>query len=198
MGLEISGRLHAIFDTAQVSERFTKREFVLELTENPKYPQLVQFQLTGDRVGQLDQFKVGDEVTLEFSLRGREWKSPRGETKYFNSLDVWRIEPGRNVMAGGGGRGGGGGRRDDARGGGGGGDPRGGGGGGAGAARRRPGGAIRARAMRRRPCRTTIGPTAGAAATSTTICRSDRAARLAPASRLCAGAWAGPAEARRG
>jgi single-strand DNA-binding protein len=132
MGLEISGRLHAIFDTAQVSERFTKREFVLELTENPKYPQLVQFQLTGDRVGQLDQFKVGDEVTLEFSLRGREWKSPRGETKYFNSLDVWRIEPGRNVMAGGGGRGGGGGRRDDARGGGGGGDPRGGGGGGMG------------------------------------------------------------------
>jgi single-strand DNA-binding protein len=130
MGLEISGRLHAIFDTAQVSERFTKREFVLELTENPKYPQLVQFQLTGDRVGQLDQFKVGDEVTLEFSLRGREWKSPRGETKYFNSLDVWRIEPGRNVMAGGGGRGGGGGRRDDARGGGG--DPRGGGGGGMG------------------------------------------------------------------
>ena len=132
MGHEISGKLHAIFDTAQVSERFTKREFVLELADNPKYPQLVQFQLTGDRVSQLDSFRVGDEVTIEFSLRGREWKSPRGETKYFNSLDVWRIEPGRNVMAGGGGRGGGGGRRDDARGGGGGGDPRGGGGGGMG------------------------------------------------------------------
>lgn len=105
MGLEISGRLHAIFDTAQVSERFTKREFVLELTENPKYPQLVQFQLTGDRVGQLDQFKVGDEVTLEFSLRGREWKSPRGETKYFNSLDVWKLEAARAGAEDGGRRG---------------------------------------------------------------------------------------------
>ncbi len=115
MGLEVSGRLHAIFDTAQVSERFTKREFVVELTDNPKYPQLVQFQLTGDRVGQLDQFKVGDEVTLEFSLRGREWKSPRGETKYFNSLDVWRIDPGRVASAGGGRRDS---RRDDPRGGG--------------------------------------------------------------------------------
>jgi hypothetical protein len=30
-------------------------------------------------------------VRVEFSLRGREWKSPRGETKYFNSLDVWTL-----------------------------------------------------------------------------------------------------------
>jgi len=120
MGHEISGKLHAIFDTAQVSERFTKREFVLELADNPKYPQLVQFQLTGDRVSQLDSFRVGDEVTIEFSLRGREWKSPRGETKYFNSLDVWRIEAGRNAMGGGGGGGGGrgGARREEPRGGG--------------------------------------------------------------------------------
>ena len=92
MGLEITGKLHAIFDTAQVSERFTKREFVVELTDNPKYPQLVMLQLTGDRVTQLDDLEVGDSVQIEFSLRGREWKSPRGETKYFNSLDVWRIE----------------------------------------------------------------------------------------------------------
>ncbi|HVV88656.1 MAG TPA: DUF3127 domain-containing protein, partial [Kofleriaceae bacterium] len=115
MALEVTGKLHAIFDTAQVSDRFTKREFVLSLADNPKYPQLVQFQLTGDRVGQLDSFQVGDEVRLEFSLRGREWKSPRGEVKYFNSLDVWRIEPARGGAGGGGGgggeRSGGGGRR---------------------------------------------------------------------------------------
>ena len=92
MALEVTGKLHAIFDTAQVSERFTKREFVLSLADNPKYPQLVQFQLTGDRVGQLDSFQIGDEVRLEFSLRGREWKSPKGEVKYFNSLDAWSIE----------------------------------------------------------------------------------------------------------
>lgn len=116
MGHEISGKLHAIFDTAQVSERFTKREFVLELTDNPKYPQLVQFQLTGDRCGQLDSFKVGEEVTIEFSLRGHEWKSPRGETKYFNSLDVWRIDPGRTAAAANSSRGA---RREDPRGGGG-------------------------------------------------------------------------------
>ena len=50
------------------------------------------FQLSGDRCENLDGFEVGDEVRVEFSLRGREWKSPRGETKFFNSLDVWTVE----------------------------------------------------------------------------------------------------------
>ena len=31
-------------------------------------------------------------VNVEFSVRGREWKSPSGEIKYFNSLDAWTIE----------------------------------------------------------------------------------------------------------
>ncbi len=95
MAMEATGRLHTIFDTKQVSERFSKREFVVEMSDNPKYPQMVLFQLTGDRCIQLDGMNVGDAVTIEFSLRGREWKSPSGEVKYFNSLDVWRVEPAR-------------------------------------------------------------------------------------------------------
>ena len=65
------------------------------MSDNPKYPQVVLFQLTGDRCAQLDGLNVGDQVSIEFSLRGREWKSPSGEVKYFNSLDVWRVEPAR-------------------------------------------------------------------------------------------------------
>ena len=95
MGIETTGKLHTIFETKQVSERFTKREFVIELADNPKYPQMVLFQLTGDRCSQLDGMRQGDEVRIEFSLRGREWRSPNGEVKYFNSLDVWKIEPAR-------------------------------------------------------------------------------------------------------
>jgi hypothetical protein len=95
MGIETTGKLHTIFETKQVSERFTKREFVVEIADNPKYPQTVLFQLTGDRCSQLDGMTVGDQVTIEFSLRGREWKSPSGDIKYFNSLDVWKLEPAR-------------------------------------------------------------------------------------------------------
>lgn len=93
MGIEATGTIRVIYETKQVSERFSKREFVLELTDNPKYPQLVQFQCTGDRCAQLDEFSEGDQVRVDFSLRGREWRSPKGETKYFNTLDVWKIEP---------------------------------------------------------------------------------------------------------
>lgn len=92
MGMNATGKLHIIYDTKQITERFQKREFVVELADNPKYPQFVIFQLTGDRCANLDGFNVGDEVNVDFSLRGREWTSPKGEVKYFNSLDVWTIE----------------------------------------------------------------------------------------------------------
>jgi len=92
MGLEATGRIHVLFDTQQVTERFRKREFVVELADNPRYPQYVQFQMTGDRCENLDGFQVGDEVKVDFSLRGREWTSPKGEVRYFNSLDVWTLE----------------------------------------------------------------------------------------------------------
>lgn len=91
MAFQTSGKIYNISDTQQVTERFRKREFVLELADNPKYPQFVQFQLTGDRCENLDGFNVGDEVQVEFSLRGREWKSPKGDIRFFNSLDVWEI-----------------------------------------------------------------------------------------------------------
>lgn len=92
MNMQVQGRIHTAFPAAQVTERFKKREFVLELEAASRYPQLVIFQLTGDRCAALDEFGAGDTVAVEFSLRGREWKSPKGETRYFNSLEVWSIE----------------------------------------------------------------------------------------------------------
>lgn len=92
MGMEVTGKVYGVFETKQISDRFSKREFVLEIADNPKYIQLVMFQATGDRCAMLDGVKVGDELRVEFSLRGREWRSPSGELKYFNTLDVWKIE----------------------------------------------------------------------------------------------------------
>jgi hypothetical protein len=97
MGLEATGRIHALFEAQQVTERFRKREFVVELADNPRYPQYVMFQLTGDRCEMLDDFSVGDDVRVEFQLRGREWTSPRGDVKYFNSLDVWTVQRGEGA-----------------------------------------------------------------------------------------------------
>jgi hypothetical protein len=89
--MEITGLLKVKNNEVQVSEKFKKREFVI--TDNSsQYPQFIQFQLTQDRCSLLDSYKEGDELKVFFNLRGREWKNPQGEVKYFNSLEAWRLE----------------------------------------------------------------------------------------------------------
>ena len=92
MAYELKGKLAVIQETKQVSDRFSKREFVVETNDNPKYPQTIMCQLVGDKTTMLDGFSVGDEIRAEFNLRGREWRSPSGEVKYFTTIDVWRLE----------------------------------------------------------------------------------------------------------
>ena len=40
----------------------------------------------------LNTFKENDRVKVAINLRGREWQNPQGETKFFNSIQGWRIE----------------------------------------------------------------------------------------------------------
>lgn len=91
MSLHITGFLYLIGDEQQVSNRFRKREFVLH-DVSTQYPQFITFQCTQDRCGLLDDAIVGTEITVYFNLKGREWNSPQGETKYFNTLEAWKIE----------------------------------------------------------------------------------------------------------
>lgn len=91
--MQVTGKLLVKFDTHQVSDSFKKREFVLEVVDNPQYPQTPIFQFTQDRVKFLDNYQLGQMVTIEYNLRGREWISPAGEKKYFNTLEAWRINP---------------------------------------------------------------------------------------------------------
>lgn len=89
--MEVTGILKVKFDTQKVSDRFSKREFVLTTEATSPYPQHVSFQLTQDKCNLLDQYNVGDEMKIQFNLRGREWNGPQG-IKYFNTLEAWRIE----------------------------------------------------------------------------------------------------------
>jgi Domain of unknown function (DUF3127) len=89
--MEVTGTLKVKFDTQKVSDRFQKREFVLTTEANTPYPQHVSFQVTQDKCAMLDQFSEGDDIKIQFNLRGREWNGPQG-VKYFNTLEAWRIE----------------------------------------------------------------------------------------------------------
>lgn len=88
---KLTGVIKVINPTVQVSEKFSKREFVLTDTSS-MYPQDILFQMTQDKTAILDTFMEGETAEVSFNLRGREWTSPQGEVKYFNTLEAWRVE----------------------------------------------------------------------------------------------------------
>ena len=88
---ETTGILKVKKDTQQVSEKFSKREFVMTTDMTTQYHQYISMQLTQDKCALLDAYNEGDEVKVSFNLRGREWSGPEG-VKYFNSLEAWRLE----------------------------------------------------------------------------------------------------------
>lgn len=88
---KLTGSVKMVGNTVQVSEKFSKREFVVT-DASGMYPQDIMFQATQDKCNLLDGYQAGDQVDVSFNLRGREWTSPTGEVKYFNTLEAWRIE----------------------------------------------------------------------------------------------------------
>jgi hypothetical protein len=86
---KLTGKIKVIKPT-EVSKSFSKRDFVIETSD--QYPQLVTFQITQDKCALLDNMKIGSQVEVSFNLKGREWTSPAGEVKYFNTVEAWRID----------------------------------------------------------------------------------------------------------
>jgi len=88
--MEVKGKIKLITDTKTYGANgFRKREMVI--TTDEQYPQFINIEFVQDKTDLLDKFKVDDEVEVSINIRGREWVSPQGETKYFNSLQGWRI-----------------------------------------------------------------------------------------------------------
>lgn len=95
MSFEINGRLAEKYETQKVSDRFQKREFVLEVKSNSatgyEFVDFIKFQSTQDKCALLDQVNIDDTVKVSFNLRGRKWEKD-GQISYFTNLEAWRIE----------------------------------------------------------------------------------------------------------
>lgn len=81
MDLIARGILKSFEETVVISEKFKKREFVLETVES--YPQKIKFELVNTFVDYINQFKIGEEIELTFSIRGNEYQG-----KVYNNLRV--------------------------------------------------------------------------------------------------------------
>ncbi len=94
MSLEVTGKLLAKYETQQVSERFKKREFVLELAEEINgnvYTNFAKMQLVQNKCDIIDRFNEGDTVKVSFNIKGNRWERD-GKVNYITNLDAWRVE----------------------------------------------------------------------------------------------------------
>ena len=88
--MELQGTIKKISDIQTFASGFQKREMVI-LTEE-QYPQPINVEFLQDKCDLLNAYKEGDKVKVSINIRGREWTSPHGEVKYFNSITGWRLE----------------------------------------------------------------------------------------------------------
>ena len=88
--MEITGKVRVVNPEQQVSATFKKRELVV--TTDEQYPQHILIEFTQDKCDLLNNYPVGEEVKVSINIRGREWVNPQGETRFFNSIQGWRIE----------------------------------------------------------------------------------------------------------
>ncbi len=90
--MDVKGKIHEVSETMNVTDTFRKRELIVEIAENPQYPEYVKFEAIQDRCSLMDPLKVGDDVEVFFNLKGRPWTDPKtGRKNYFNTLQIWKV-----------------------------------------------------------------------------------------------------------
>ncbi len=95
MALEVTGRLHTKFPVQHIKENFSKREFVLELTEESPsgmvFTNYASFQLVNNNCAVIDKFNEGEMLKVSFNIRGNRWERD-GQVRYITNLNAWRVE----------------------------------------------------------------------------------------------------------
>jgi Domain of unknown function (DUF3127) len=94
MSYELNGKLIAKYDTIQRTETFKTREFVVEKSEDINgrtITNYVKFQCVQDKTAMVDKVNIGEEVKVQFNIKGSKWEKD-GKVNYITNLDAWRIE----------------------------------------------------------------------------------------------------------
>ena len=94
MAFEISGKVIDISPVNQVSDKFKKREFVIEKKEAggaAVFIDYIKFQLVQDKCDLINESFLNEEIKIWFNLKGNKWERD-GKVNYFTNLDAWKIE----------------------------------------------------------------------------------------------------------
>jgi single-strand DNA-binding protein len=92
--MELQGKLFKKFERQAISEKFSKREFILEVEnkKNPQFNDKIKIELTQDNCDLIDNVKVGESIKVFINIKGREFTNAKKEISYFNTIVAWKIE----------------------------------------------------------------------------------------------------------
>jgi hypothetical protein len=89
--MEQKGVIKAIGQTKVISDKFKKRDLIIEVADG-NWTNVFPVEFVNDKGDQLNGFKIGDEVVVNFNLKGREVKDKENNPRYFVTLDGWKIK----------------------------------------------------------------------------------------------------------
>lgn len=82
--MEVKGEIIHIGETETVGNAFRKRQVVVETQE--QYKQQIAIDFVQDKTSLLDQFSIGNNVSVSINIRGNEHNG-----KYYVNLNGWKI-----------------------------------------------------------------------------------------------------------
>jgi len=88
--MEIKGKIVEIYKTIERKNSFKTRDLVIK--QEGEYPEYITIQFIQDKCEVLSSYKKNDDVVIGINIKGRMWEDPEGETKYFNTIQGWRIK----------------------------------------------------------------------------------------------------------
>src|SRR5512138_3354097 len=94
MAFEITGKVIDIAPVNQVSEKFRKREFVIERKEtggSAVFIDYIKFQLVQDKCDLINESFMNEEIRVSFNIKGNKWERD-GKVNYFTNLDAWKVD----------------------------------------------------------------------------------------------------------
>ena len=82
----VTGIISHIGESVQATATITKRDLVLTV-QSGQYENLNAFELMNDKCNLADSLTEGQEVTVHYNIRSREWNG-----RYFTNLIAWKID----------------------------------------------------------------------------------------------------------
>lgn len=91
MTVELNGTLHEVWPTQQITNKFKKRDFILEIPSG-NYMQHIKCEATGQTCEKLDGARIGSQVKAKCDLRGRIYQKKDGTKGQMNSIVAWDVQ----------------------------------------------------------------------------------------------------------